>query len=436
MALDGCQPLERFMKKEFAGHGAGSAQKSWSFCPSSRDDGASRANARHAQPARSYEYSVSGYVNGYNPTLPAYAPTRAQMEQAQREGRDLARAPPGQTFRKPTAVWDGPAPRGDPTKPAPGTPYYQREPEEEKFDATKETKDVPITGGGRLPMVGVDSSAAALGLERGVTHVSCGSSNDVALSEAGKAIAAHGDRQSVFVSAKLRPDEHKSVDAALSAILSALGVEYLDLFSLEWPVVHKPGTTEVDSEGSLEETWAALEKCVADGRVKALGVANFSVPAVERLMKCCKVKPAVNEVELHPLLAQRKLVGVCRRYGVTVLAHTSLANGDEQLLEHAKLVQAEADERNKQSAKALLTRWSIQRGVPLVINASSAIAIDECLAARTFRLTNKQKVLLDDIEPSPKVGGVRFYKPDFEFTFDDPFLGGAWWRPGLELVPN
>ena len=426
------------MKKEYAGHGAGSAQKSWAFCPSSRNASSghdANANANARAPAYG-GYSVSGYVNGYNPTLPAYPPTRAQMEAMGRGGG--ATAPPGQNWgaqRRPTAVWDGPAPRGDPNKPAPGTPYYVKEPEEDVFDAAKEAKDVPVVGGGRLPTVGCDSSAAKFGLENGVKHVRCGSSNDAALTEAGKAIAAHGARESVFVSAKLRPDEHANVEGALATILAALGTDYLDLFSIEWPVQHKAGTTEVDSEGSLEATWTAMENCVAAGKVKALGVANFSVPAVERLMKHCTVKPAVNEVELHPLLAQRKLVGVCRRYGLTVVAHTSLANGDEQLTKHAKLVEACADAKNPQSAEALLTRWSIQRGVPCIINATSPVALAECLKARTFRLTNKQKVLLDDIEPSPKLGGVRFHHPAFDFTFDDPFLGGCA-RPGLDLVPN
>lgn len=438
MAQDGCQPLERFMKREYAGHGAGSAQKSWAFCPSSRMTTTQNTGGAGGQAPPGYAYSVSGYVNGYNPTLPAYPPTRAQMEAAGRaggRGAPTAGAPPGQNWgRKATAVWDGPAPRGDPSKPAPGTPYYVNTPPEDVFDEAKEVKDVPVTGGGRLPMLGCDASAAEFGLANGVKHVRCGSSNDASLVEAGKAIAAHG-RDGLFVSAKLRPDEHADAEKALASILAALGTDYLDLFSIEWPVQHKAGTTDVDSEGSLEATWTALEKCVADGKVKALGVANFSVPAVERLMKHCTIKPAVNEVELHPLLAQRKLVGVCRRYGLTVVAHTPLAGGDDQLLKHAKLAQACADETNVQSAEALLIRWSMQRGVPCVIDASNDEVFANCLKARTFRLTNKQKVLLDDIEPSPKQGGVRFSKPAFEFTFDDPFLGGCA-RPGLELVPN
>jgi len=425
------------MRPEYSNHGAGSAQKSWAFCPSSRDGasaggGTAPPSAMHA--SAGHGYSVSGYVNGYNPTLPAYPPTRAQLEAARARGggAPTGPAPPGQRFRQATAVWDGPAPRGDPSKPQPGTPYYINTPKEEVFDASKEAKDAHIAGGGRLPYCGCDGSVAAKGLAAGATHVRCGNSRDSSLKSAGEAIAAYG-REKVFVSAKLSPDEHARVGEAVAAILAATGVGYLDLFSIEWPVQHKQGTTEIDGEGSLEATWEALEKCVSEGTVKALGLANFSVPAVERLMKVAKVKPAVNEVELHPLLAQRKLVGVCRRYGLLVVAHTSLANGDDKLLKHPKLVQACADAANPQTPQALLTRWSLQRGVPIIIEDEQTL--DECMKATTFRLTNAQKVLIDAIEPPPKDGGVRFFHPAFDFTFDDPFLGGVY-RPGLDLVPN
>ena len=84
MAQDGCQPMERFA---FAKNG--SAQKSWAFCPSSRLDGGAGAGAGAYPQGGTYaqqKYSVSGYVNGYNPSLPAYPPTRAQIEAAAKRG--------------------------------------------------------------------------------------------------------------------------------------------------------------------------------------------------------------------------------------------------------------------------------------------------------------------------------------------------------------
>lgn len=217
MAQDGCQPMERF---SFAANG--SAQKSWAFCPSSRLPNGGQGNGGGGGPAGTYQtrpYSVSGYVNGYNPSLPAYPPTRAQLEAAAKSagggggggyggGRsghsgeiaqqmsaqiafEQARAggggggfrpPPGQDFSKLTesssgltysghGAWDGPAPMGDPSKPAPGTPYYVNAPPEPAHDPSKEERDVPLgVGGGgcgRLPMLGCDSAHAAVALPLG-----------------------------------------------------------------------------------------------------------------------------------------------------------------------------------------------------------------------------------------------------------------------------
>jgi hypothetical protein len=212
--------MERF---SFAKNG--SAQKSWAFCPSSRLDGSAGAGAGAGAGAYprggTYEqqkYSVSGYVNGYNPSLPAYPPTRAQIEAAAKRGIaapgagqggygaanrnggyageiadqmsaqirfEQARAAgggggggsrPAQTLSSLSetsggltysghGAWDGPAPAGDPSKPKPGTPYYVTAPPEPAFDKSKEDIDVPlgVAGAvvGRVPLIGVDAKSLA-----------------------------------------------------------------------------------------------------------------------------------------------------------------------------------------------------------------------------------------------------------------------------------
>ena len=477
MAQDGCQPMERF---SFAKNG--SAQKSWQFCPSSRDPGYSASGAGGgAYPSNggrggTYEqrpYSVSGYVNGYNPSLPAYPPTRAQLEAAAKTGRqgpstgqarsgeisemmsrqvefERARSqgsmppPPGQDFSKLTessngmsysghGAWDGPAPRGDPSKPAPGTPYYVNKPPEQIHDPTKEERDVPLGVGkdmGRLPMLGVDSAHAAVGLKLGYRHVRCGAvSTDKNLIDAGAAIAKHG-RGGVFVSAKIAPSEMSDPAAACHAVLKELGIDKLDLLSIEWPV---------GGPDAVDECWRKMESLVDGGKVAALGLCNASVPVVEAVCKNARIKPAVNEVETHPLMAHRKLVGVCRRYGVVPAAHSPLGDGAEQFIKHAKMAEAAAatgeGKPPTQTPEQILARWSVQRGVPFSIDAGASDAVVEaCAASHDFRLLNAQKVAIDAMEPPPREGGVRFVSPPagVDFTFDDPFLGGVA-RPGLEL---
>ena len=433
MATDGCQPMERFSKKYgyTASSSDGSAQKSWASCPSSMQ--------QQQNYPKTHGYSVSGYVNGYNPTLPAYPPTRAQIEQMQKNGQQFT--PPGQQFyqggRKPTAVWDGPAPAGDPNKPKPGTPYYLKTPEESKFDPSVEQESVALGGGAkgyRLPMFGCIPKNASKCLKyECVRHIRCGSSKESDDLELAKSAIASSSRprETLFISAVLACDEWGKVEQSCDAVLSKLGLESLDLFSIEWPM-------QIDQSVTLEDAWKQMEALVSRGKVKSLGVCNFSVLAVENLVKTCEIKPVVNEVELHPMLSQRKLVGVCRRWGLALLARGSICAGVEEVREHQRLLDAcsAADESDPTDINSILTRWSIQRGVAVVVDeAMEDSEVEACCKAAKFRLNNAQKVCIDSMEPIAKLQGKhRFMKGPEGFQFDDPFLGGLA-RPGLEVNP-
>ena len=470
MAQDGCQPMERFA---FAKNG--SAQKSWASCPSSRNAGYGGA-APGAAPGGTYEtrpYSVSGYVNGYNPSLPAYPPTRAQLEAAAKravappshggyggeiadmmsaqirfeQARASGGAPPvpagarGVSTLSETSgglkysghgAWDGPAPRGDPTKPPPGAPYYVKAPPEPVHDPSKEEREIPLGGaaGLRLPVLGCDSAHAAHAVPLGYRHVRCGAADDPNLATAGDAVrAAPGGRDAIFISAKIAPGDVSDPAAACDAILASLRVAAVDLLSLEWPV---------GDADALKATWSKLEALVRAGKARAIGLTNASVPVVEAICGFAEMKPAVNEVEAHPLMAHRKLAGVCRRYGVAPAAHHPLGALDARLLQHPKLVEAAAataEGETRRGVEALLARWSAQRGVPFVVDPeASRETVEAAAKVHEFRLTNAQKVAIDAMEPPPREGGVRFVHPPegSGFAFDDPFLGGAA-RAGLEL---
>jgi diketogulonate reductase-like aldo/keto reductase len=451
MASDGCQPMERFSKKNgFNASGSdGSAQKSWASCPSSMRQQqnypgthqySSGGGGGGGYGSSTGGYSVSGYVNGYNPTLPAYPPTRAQIEQMQKNGQQFL-PPPGQQFyqggRKPTAVWDGPAPAGDPNKPKPGTPYYLKTPEESKFDPSVEQESVALGGGAngyRLPMFGcVPKNASKCLKYECVRHVRCGSSKESEDLELAKSAIASSSRprESLFVSAVLACDEWGKVEESCDAVLSKLGLESLDLFSIEWPM-------QMDKSVTLGHAWKQMEALVSKGKVKSLGVCNFSVLAVENLVKACEIKPVVNEVELHPMLSQRKLVGVCRRWGLALLSRGSICAGVKEVREHQRLLDASsaADESDPKDINSILTRWSIQRGVAVILDeAKEDSEVEACCKAAKFRLNNAQKVCIDSMEPIAKLQGKhRFMKGPEGFQFDDPFLGGLA-RPGLEVNP-
>lgn len=183
----------------------------------------------------------------------------------------------------------------------------------------------------------------------------CGAAcSDANLAAAGAAVAAApaGGRAAVFLSGKIAPSEMDDPATACDALLAALNVSSLDLLSIEWPV---------GDAASLAACWSKLEALVDAGKTRAIGLANASVPVVESICKSARIKPAVNEVEAHPLMAHRKLVGVCRRYGVTPAAFAPLGCLDDALVKHPKLAEAAAVSGSR-TVEELLVRWSVQRG--------------------------------------------------------------------------
>jgi len=330
--------------------------------------------------------------------------------------------------RAASGTWNGPPPRGSASF-APQQ-YVAKAAPDPDFDPAKEPREQLLPGGLRLPLLGCASSLASAGLAAGACHVRCGTSADPSLEAAGGAVRAFG-REKAFVSAKLGASETSDPAAALDKLLGRLGLDAIELYSLEWPVAVDPKTGEVDASVKIEEVWAKMEALVAAGKCKALGLTNCGLVAVERVTRCAKVaKPLVCECELHPALSQRKLVGVCRRYGLALAAHTPLAGGDKRLLQHPALAQACAS--SGRSPEEVLLRWSVQRGVAAVVDESAGA---EALAraaggALAFRLTNAEKAALDAVEVRGQE--VRTVEPPFAFEWDDPFLGGAA-RPGLNL---
>ena len=171
-------------------------------------------------------------------------------------------------------------------------------------------------------------------------------------------------------------------ESACDAVLKELGVDKLDLLSIEWPV---------GGADAVRECWSKMEALVDAGKTAGVGLCNASVPMVESVCATCRIKPVVNEVEAHPLMAHRKLVGVCRRYGVVPVANAPLgmgANGSTSSVEsiessplatHPKMAEAMAvtgeGKPPGQTPEQILARWSVQRGVPLVVDAGATDAV-------------------------------------------------------------
>ena len=169
----------------------------------------------------------------------------------------------------------------------------------------------------------------------------------------GKAIAeSNVPREELFITTKVwNADQgYEATLAAFNVSMKKLGLEYLDLYLIHWPL---------PSQGKFIDTWKALEKLYKDGRVRAIGVSNFKVHHLEEVIAKGEIVPMVNQVEYHPRFNQRELHDFCKKHCIQLEAWSPLMQGG--LLENPILVEL-AKKYNKSTAQIII-RWDIQTGV-------------------------------------------------------------------------
>jgi len=167
----------------------------------------------------------------------------------------------------------------------------------------------------------------------------------------GQAIKESGvAREELFITTKVWNSDQRndSVLEAFETSLKKLGLEYVDLYLVHWPVKEK-----------YKQTWKVLEQLYKEGRVRAIGVSNFNIRQLEDLLSDAEIKPMVNQVELHPLLSQPELREYCKKQEIQIEAWAPLGQG--RLLEHEVLTEIAA-RYNKSTAQVIL-RWDLQNEI-------------------------------------------------------------------------
>ncbi|WP_312470506.1 aldo/keto reductase [Neobacillus sp.] len=208
----------------------------------------------------------------------------------------------------------------------------------------------------------------------------------------GQAIKEAGiAREDLFVTSKVWNSElgYESTLAAYETSLKKLGLEYLDLFLIHWPVA-----------GKYKEAWRALEKLYRDGRVKAIGVSNFQIHHLEDLIKDAEVKPMVNQVEYHPRLTQKEVQAFCREQGIQLEAWSPLMQG--QLLDNEVLVGIA--EKYKKSVAQVILRWDLQNGVVTIPKSTKEHRIIENSQVFDFELTADDMDKINEMNQNHRVG--------------------------------
>jgi len=177
-------------------------------------------------------------------------------------------------------------------------------------------------------------------------------------------------REDIFITSKLWNTRHtpKDVKPAFEKTISDLQLDYLDLYLMHWPISTDPNGPDFTTTINpilIIDTWRAMEELYESGKVKAIGVSNFTIPLLEDLLKEAKIKPMVNQIELNPYLPQPKLVEFCQQHQIHVTAYCPLGSGCEPSVLKDPIIGEIAKKHGKTPAQVALS-WNVQRGVTVI----------------------------------------------------------------------
>lgn len=261
----------------------------------------------------------------------------------------------------------------------------------------------PLNNGVRIPQLGFGvfqvppqdvERAVTTALEAGYRSIDTAAAyrNEEGV---GRAIAASGlPRDEVFVTTKLWNSDHGYDEAlrAFDASVGRLGLDTVDLYLIHWPV---------PSRDRYVETWKALEKLAADGRVRAVGVSNFTIETLQRIFAETGTVPAVNQIELHPHFQQRDLRAVHAEHGIATEAWSPLAQGG--VLSEPTVTRI-AEAHGVTPAQAVL-RWHLQLGNIVIPKSVTPERIRENFDVFGFELSADEMAAIGELDsPTGRIG--------------------------------
>jgi len=249
-----------------------------------------------------------------------------------------------------------------------------------------------------------------------------------------KVIPSVVKREELWLTSKLWNSSHQQgpAEKELDFTLSQIGVDYLDLYLIHWPVAFVPekglfplddaGKVILDHETSLVDTWKTMIGFQKTGKVKNIGVSNFTVEQIKAIVAATGVKPLVNQVELHPLNPQNELLEYCNQEGIHLTAYSPLGNNlkDKPKVTDNDAIKAIAKKLNATEAQVLIA-WGAQRGTTVIPKS-----VNEDRIKSNFQQIKLSAEDMDAVSAVGKGNHTRFniphqYNPSWNITiFGEP----------------
>ncbi len=258
--------------------------------------------------------------------------------------------------------------------------------------------DIALNDGTTIPQLGFGTwqikpeetaEIVAEALKMGYRHIDTAEmyGNEAGVGEGVR--AAGLARDDVYITSKLNNGFHEpdAAERAFEDTLSALGSDYVDLFLIHWPLPTLYG-------GDFVQTWKTLERFKADGRARSIGVSNFQVAHLQRLAAEADVVPAVNQIELHPLLLNDAVHQYGVEHGIVTEAWSPLAQGN--IVDNRAI--AAVAERHGKTVPQVVLRWHLQRGHVIFPKSVTPARVAENFALFDFELDAHDIEVLESLD--------------------------------------
>ncbi|KAH8414393.1 hypothetical protein KR215_004901 [Drosophila sulfurigaster] len=315
-----------------------------------------------------------------------------------------------------------------------------------------------LNSGHKMPIIGLGTwqasdeeveAAIDVALEAGYRHIDTAPiyRNEKAIGRVLKRWLDAGKvkREELFIVTKLPPTANRASDVAatIKKSLADLQLDYVDIYLIHTPIsvlTNEDGSIKLDSDGIMEPdltsdittTWTEMEKVVARGQAKSIGVSNFDQEQLERVLRIAKIRPATNQIEHHVYLQQRDLVDFCKAQGIVVTAYSPL--GSKGIAKYNAVVGLVRDLPDlmdipdvKQIAAAhgktpaqVLLRWIIDRDIVVIPKSTNPERLKQNLDVFDFKLTAEESAKLSTLDQNFRVCDFSLLRgcerhPEFRF---------------------